>query len=122
MVILITQNKVLYEDFNNMYENLDFEKAVSTMISTNKYPRDYLPEFTEIVKAVLNLKKREICKVCANVLGIDFSEEKFNENPNYYLEELGNIVQENELNIYIATNEEQKEFANAIQLAKKLEN
>lgn len=122
MVILITQNKVLYEDFKNMYENLDFEKAVSTMISTNKYSRDYLPEFTEIVKAVLNLKKREICKVCANVLGIDFSEEKFNENPNYYLEELGNIVQENELNLYIATNEEQKEFANAIKLAKKLEN
>lgn len=122
MVILISQNRVLYEDFKNMFENLDYEKAIETMAIENKYPREYLPDFAKIAKAVLDLKKCEICKVCASVLGIDFSEEKFNENPNYYLEELGSIVQENELNLYIATDEEQKEFENAIKLAKKLEN
>lgn len=122
LVMLISQNKTLFEDFRNMYENLNNEKALQDMVEKDRFYPEYLPGFLEITGAVIDLKKREISKVMANVLGLDFSEEKFNENKNLYIQKFAGIVHENGLNIYIATDKEQKEYENSIQNMKKLEN
>lgn len=120
LVMLISQNKTLYNDFKKMYSGLDFKKSYETMVQDSKYPRDYLPEFDKVTSAVFELKKREVSKVMAKILGKEFSEEEFDKNQDLYIDEFEKIVQEDELTIHISNSKEEKEFEQMIKLASQL--
>ena len=110
MVLLASQNKVLFNDLKNIYSNLSFDLALDQMRDNNKFPEDYLPNFRKVNKAVLKFKKEEISKAMAKFLGIEFNVELFDNNENYYLDKFELIVEKNALNIHIANNEEINEF------------
>lgn len=115
LVFLISQNRNLFNDFKHMYTMFDYDKALDDMIKQNKYPEGYLPNFRKVIKAELSYKKEEISKVMAQMLGIEFDEKLFHEDPNFYINQFEQLVLEDELTIKIASNQEIKSFENYIE-------
>lgn len=106
LVMMISQNKTLFNDFKNIYNGLDTEKAFSQMCHDTRLPKDYLPGFLEITTAVTNFKKEQISMVMAEVMGEEFDEQKFVENQNYYVDKFESLVKENELTLNIASDKD----------------
>ena len=110
LVILLSQNKILFNDFKNMYTALDVDYAFGRMRSETRYNKDFLVDFDVVANAVVTYKKEKFSKAIANVLGVEFDEKLFSENPLSYLNMLENIVLEDELNLFIASDEQRFEF------------
>lgn len=110
LVMLLSQNRILFNDFKNMYTALDVDYAFGRMRSETRYNKDFLADFDIVAQSVINYKKEKFSKAIANVLGVEFDEELFNKNPLAYLNMLEGIVLEDELNLFIATDEQRFEF------------
>ncbi len=121
IVALISGNRTLYNDFANMYKNLDFKKALTEMRLELRFKEDFLPNLGEIVTGVLNLKKLETSKSMANFMHEGFNYETFLQNPNYYVDKFAEYVTEDNLNLHIATDEEVEEFNIAFGLSEEQE-
>jgi len=110
LVMLISQNKILFNDFKNMYQTLDYKGAALSMYTQNKFPLNYLTDFERVVEAVLIFKKSQISKVMAAIMGENFSQEIFDQDMNYYLNKFEALVVDNALDLHIASDEEIKAF------------
>ena len=110
IVQLALNNRVLYQDLKNMYQNIDFMSAFRTMNSETGVNENFIPGFKEVLPAVLDLKKYEISQEMARTLGEEFNEQAFQEDPNYYIDKFESIVKDDSLSIHIATDQEIQEF------------
>lgn len=110
IVVLLSCNRTLYNDFANMYKNLDFEKAIQDMRTELTFNSAFLPNLPQISSEVLNLKKAEVSESIADFMGEVFDFNTFLQNPNYYVDKMESFVEEDSLNLHIATNEEVEEF------------
>ena len=119
IVMLISQNKVLFNDFKNMYQNLNTQRALETMRKETRFNPEYLPNFPNIVENVIKYKKETVSKVMAGLLGEEFDEQKFGEDDCYYLNKFEQIVKEDELSIHIATDFEIEIFNEQIKKLKE---
>ncbi len=106
MVVFISQNKTLYQDFKNMYQNIDLSSAYAKMISETRFNPYFIEGFIEVAEASVKYKKECISKVMAKFLGEEFNQELFDADLNYYLNRFEQIVKEDEITVHIATNDE----------------
>ncbi|MBO5344290.1 MAG: hypothetical protein J6A51_00115 [Clostridia bacterium] len=117
MIMLISQNKTLFNDFKLMYNNLDVQKAMNDMRTEVRFPvsygkdNNYLPGLPVVLMEAIRFKREQVSKIMAKMLGEEYSETKFEENDNYYLEKFEKqLVQDDALTIHIASDQEIKEF------------
>lgn len=110
IVLLVSQNKDLFNDFKGMYENINPRQAYADMIRETIFDRHFLPGFEDITSSHVILKQAEISQAISEHLNIEFNEETFIENPSYYLQKLEQTMVENNiqnnLTINIQTTEE----------------
>ena len=116
MVLLISKSRTLYQDFANMYKNLDYEKAINDMATELRFNPEFLPNLPGVTTAILNSRKIEVSKSMASLMGEKFNFEYFDKDANYYLDKFANFTQDDNLNIYIAPDEEVEAFNNAMSL------
>lgn len=121
IVALISQNKILFNDFKNMFNNLDVSASLKKMCLKNglqlkgfNSENSFLPDIENIITATMNFKKKEISKVMANILKVDFDEEKYEKNDNIYIDIFERFVEEDELMVHIASNNEIEKFRDNI--------
>lgn len=115
IVLLVSQNKTLFNDLRNMYTHLDTERAYGDMQKETRYPTGFLPGFEIVTREAIQMKKLMMSQIMAEVLGEEFDEQAFNENQTYYLDKFEQLVKDDELNLHIATNEEVKQFKQEIE-------
>lgn len=108
LVLLISQNRILFDDFRKFYEGLDFNQALSRLMQSTG--RTFLPELCDVLPHVFDYKRMCISRAIASMLGEEFNEELFHENPSYYLDRLDGMVLEDALTVHIASNEEIEHF------------
>ncbi len=115
LALVLSKNKILFDDFNFMYKNLDFTQALANMsnlgLSVNLKDNgdsdyDFLPNLKKVVNEALKFKKRQISESMSKLLNIEYQDSLFDENENYYIDEFAKIVEENGLSIHIASNAE----------------
>ena len=63
---------------------------------------------------ILFYKKERISLAIAEILGVEFDEKAFKENPLKYVDMLGEIVKDNELTVKIANKDEISKFNDKI--------
>lgn len=114
IVVLLSGNRTLYNDFANMYKNLSFEQAIKDMQSELRFNPEFLPNLSRISTEILDLKKAEVSSAMADFMSEEFNYETFLQDPNHYIDKFQSFVAEDELNLHIATNEEVEEFNIAI--------
>ncbi len=116
VLLLISQNKILFNDFKLMYQNLNMMKAMDSMKADLRFPmnygkeNNYLPGLPVVLNEAVRFKKEKFSKIMATMLGEEFDEEKFGENDSYYLDKFEQIVLDDALLIHIASDEECKKF------------
>jgi len=119
IALLISQNKILCEDFKNIYQNLDPQTAYRDMLKNTVYDNHFLPGFNDVVSTLIILKKAEISEAIADQINIPFNQKTFVEDPNYYVEKLSQNLEENHiennLTIHISSDEEQKMYYDKIE-------
>ena len=116
IVVLISGNKTLYDDFANMYRGLDFNQVLLDMKSELKFNPNFLPNLSLLANQALDLRRVEISRSMADFMCQEFKLEEFLQDPNYYLDRFEAFVEKDNLNLHIATNEEVEEFREFINL------
>lgn len=140
IVALVSQNKVLFNDFKNVYQHFDYDAGAILMKKHVKFsyltsdeikrlenlgrPVDHingsqLPGMHLVAAAQLKMKREMLSKAMANVMGIAFDEELFKQNQMYYVDMFEPYVKENELTIHVASNAEIKAFDKQIEAIKQ---
>lgn len=115
LAIMLSQNKVLFNDFKNMYAVLDTDAAFENMKKETKYRADFLPGFDVVAKENVRYKREKISRVFASMLNEEFDEKAFAENPMIYIDKFEPLVAENNLNLFIATDEQRKAFNKVVE-------
>lgn len=110
LAVLLSQNKILFNDFRNMYSVLDAQKAYETMKRETKYHDTFLPGFDKVAAENINYKREKISRVFASMLNVEFDETVFAQNPMAYIDMFEPMVAENNLNLFIASDEQAKQF------------
>ena len=114
LVLLMANNQVLFNDFKNLFLNLDFREGFRQMYLNTNYNKKFLPNLQEIACAGMEFRKQEISESMAQYLNLEFDPNVYEENPTYYLDCLEQHMQqnnvENNTTLHIATNEEIKTF------------
>lgn len=110
LAVLLSQNKILFNDFRNMYSVLDAQKAYETMKRETKYHDTFLPGFDKVAAENINYKREKISRVFASMLNVEFNEAVFAQNPMAYIDMFEPMVAENNLNLFIASDEQAKQF------------
>lgn len=111
MIMLMSQNRILFNDFKNIYNNLDLHKAYQSIYEDSRFNlNNFIKNITHVLDATLAYKKERISRAIAEILGVTFDEKAFSENQLLYVDMLGEIVKENDLTVNIATNSEVKKF------------
>ena len=108
LIALISQNKILYEDFKIFYEGVDLTIPFKRLRKhTSTY---FMPELETVIPAAFIYKQKQISKAIAKLLNLEFEEDTFNSDRSYYLNQLSNMVLEDELTVHIASDEEIEKF------------
>ncbi len=121
LVMMMSQNRILYEDFKNIANAIDVPAAFQRMCKETRFRADFLPEFETIATEVVKYKRKKISRVMAIMLGEEFDEAAFNADQSLYINKFESLVLDNELSLFIANDSQIKEFKNwqAEMLAKK---
>lgn len=117
MVMLISQNKILFNDFKEMYNKINIQKAMNDMRTEVRFPvaygkdNNYLPGLPVVLMEAIRFKREQISKIMAKMLGEEYSETMFESDDNYYLEKFEKqLVQDDALTIHIASDKEVQTF------------
>lgn len=110
VVLLASQNAVLYQDLKNMYQLIDPQQALADMKTDLKFPSRFLPGLDTVIPAAINFKRMEISQTMAQIMGVEFNPDVFNQNQNAYIDQFESFVKEDELTCHIATDEEIQAF------------
>lgn len=114
LVLLMANSRILFNDFKNLFLNLDFKEGFNQMYYNTNYDKKFLPNLQEIACAGMEFRKQEISESMAQYLNIEFNQELYDENPTYYLDCLEQHMQqnnvENNTTLHIASDEEIKVF------------
>ena len=119
LALMLSQNKVLFNDFKNMYSALDTDEAFAKMKTETRFRADFLPGFDMVAKETVRYKREKISRVFANMMNVEFDEQAFAENQTKYIDMFEPLVAENNLNLFIATDEQRKAFNKVV--AERLE-
>ncbi len=115
MLMLISQNKILFNDFRNIYSNINLSKAYKSIYEDSCFNlNNFIKNITTVLDAALFYKKERISLAIAEILGVEFDEKAFKENPLKYVDMLGEIVKDNELTVKIANKDEISKFNDKI--------
>ena len=115
LAVLLSQNKILFNDFRNMYAALDAGKAYEDMKKETKYYDTFIPGFATVADANIRYKREKISKVFASMMNVEFNEELFAQNPMAYIDMFEPLVAENNLNLFIASDEQSKQFKTIVE-------
>ena len=110
VVMLASQNAVLFQDLKNMYQTLDAQQALMDMKADLKFPSNFLPDMDRIIPAALDFKRLEISQTMAQLMGVEFNNQLFCQDTNFYINQFESFVKEDELTCHIATDQEIKDF------------
>lgn len=110
LAVLLSQNKILFNDFRNMYSALDAQKAYETMKRETKYHDTFLPGFDKVAAENIKYKREKISRVFASMMNVEFDEALFAQNPMAYIDMFEPMIAENNLNLFIASDEQAKQF------------
>ena len=98
-----------------MYAVLDTDVAFENMQKETRYKADFLPGFNVVAKENVRYKREKISRVFASMLNEEFDEKAFAENPMVYIDKFEPLVAENNLNLFIATDEQRKAFNKVVE-------
>ena len=105
----------VFNDFKNMYAVLDAGKAYEDMKRETKYHDTFIPGFATVAAENIKYKREKISKVFANMMNVEFDETLFAQNPMAYIDMFEPLVAENNLNLFIATDEQAKQFRKIVE-------
>ncbi len=139
LVMLISQNKTLFNDFKNMYVHLDFDEGYARMSKAAHVPYmsaadvarrieqgrevnhandSFLPGMNLVIPAVKQMKKEMVSRAMAKAIGVEFDQKAFDADDLSYVNMFEGHVKEDELTVHIASNQEIKDFENNLKAQK----
>ena len=114
LALLLSQNKILFNDFKNMYMALDTDEAFAMMQKETRFRSNFLPDFEFVAKSTLDYKREKISRSFARLMNVEFDEQLFIEKPTKYIDMFEPFVAENNLNLFISNNDERNAFNKAM--------